>query len=231
MRINSSDMQNYNVFTPPIEELLPPPAKTAASDPNSDLAAILERSERAAQNKLDGPVDISGALTSRLVLAQRQDNVRLIISEAYKSLGEWLKAAVDGENAEQAFNVIRRLNRLIRRAIRKIADLNKEDLLRVEHKRAEKKAQEIEAKKIEAELKRRMAERKQRENGYLRGGNNKMGISPNFPNPLSLSELQAKIQALAAEMTTLTMNVDAAVADVSSGGGEIAAPAGEVSAG
>ena len=197
-----------------------------------ELAAILERSNQknlAALQKGGGPSDNAGSLTQRLVAAQRQDSVRLVISEAYKSLGEWLKAAMSGEgqDAQKAFAVIKKLHRVIRRAIRKIADLNKEDALRAKQKQAEKKHQEFDARKFAAERKRRVSERKQREHTYLQGVFAKDNL-PARPKPLSLSELQAKIQALAAEMTALATS--ALPEGTLSAGGETAgaeAPAAE----
>jgi hypothetical protein len=231
MKINTAvPQQSNNIFAPPaLEEILQQPAEPPVREPDGNLAAVLERSKGEVTTSKSGLTDNSGNLMSRLVRAQKQDMVRLVISEAYKSLGEWLKASMGGDSkeAEKAFAVIKRLNRVIRRATRKVADLNKEDVVRRSQKRAEKKEREVEAKKFRAELKRRIAERKLRENSYLREVAVQCGGSsgPNCPNPMSLDELQAKIQSLAAELNALAMTADIASAppgDAAAGGGEAA---------
>ena len=227
MTINPSDTQTtQNLLAAMAQELLseaanqPAPAPSAYY-PHAELAAIFERADKQPQYGT-GPSDISGSLTSRLVSAQHQDSVRLVISEAYKSLGEWMKIAMGGgKAAEKAFAVIKRLNKVIRRATRKVADLNKEDIVRGKQKRAERKDEELEARRLKAELRRRMGERKQRENRYLADAHNKTPSTTPGIKPLSLAELQAKIAALEAaksDMPSLSAAVETATAEA--GGGE-----------
>jgi hypothetical protein len=194
--------------------LVPPPPGTAAAEPNiaalfDEPAAILELSNlkpEADNAGSSGIKDKSGALTRRLVAAGFQGEVRVIISEAYENLSEWIKAAMaGGKEAKNAFAAIRRLNRLIRRSQRKIGDLDKEDLLRQKQARAEKQQQEMRVKQLKVELYRRVEERKTREKRYLidaaePAGNRQKNTSPD----LSPAALQAKINALAAAMAQLT---------------------------
>jgi hypothetical protein len=178
-----------------------------------------------------GPIDNSGRLTQRLVNANKQDEVRMILSEAYQSLGEWRMEMMGGNPAtlRKALAAIKRLNKLIRRAQRKIADLNKEDGLRAKQKRAEKQRQEFRVKEIKADLYRKMAERKKREKGYLRDAYFRDDNGPRLPGALSPAALEAKMLALADAMAAATAPAPAAAeaiapeagtGTVSSGGGE-----------
>jgi hypothetical protein len=202
--IASTIIQSYQNSSVPPEE--PPPSFMEFFDAQSDLAAIFERSgkdEKAIQQKPSGPSDRSGALTRRLVEAKYQGEVYAIISEAHKNLSEWLEAAIGGD--AKAMAAVRRLNKLIRRASRKVSDLNKEDILRERHNRAEKKQMEAQAAQIRAELKRKIAERKQREQGYMRSARQQNGIGgPHFPKPMSPAALEAKVMALAGAMQNVS---------------------------
>jgi hypothetical protein len=226
MTINPADTQTtQNLLAAMAQELLseaanqPMPAPSVYN-PQADLAAIFERVGKQPKYGV-GPSDISGSLTSRLVAAQHQDSVRLVISEAYKSLGEWMKIAMGGgKEAEKAFAVIKRLNKVIRRASRKIADLNKEDVVRSKQKRAERKNEEPEARRLKAELRRRLGERKQRETRYLADAHNKPPNTTPGLKPLSLAELQAKIAALETAKTgmpSFSAAVEAAVTEAGGG--------------
>jgi hypothetical protein len=191
-----------------------PPPEPVTAEPNTaalfeEPAATLELSRASAEGDgagSSGLKDKSGALTRRLVAAGFQGEVRVIITEAYDNLSEWLKAAMSGgKEAGKAFAAIRRLNRLIQRSQRKIGDLDKEDMIRQKQARAEQKQQEMRVKQLKVELYRRAEERKMREKRYLRdagepAGNQRENASPD----LSPAALQAKINALAAAMAQLT---------------------------
>ncbi|MDR0324634.1 MAG: hypothetical protein LBI19_00890 [Oscillospiraceae bacterium] len=183
------------------------------------------KAEKTAQPTGNGPADHSGRLTRRLVAARYQGEVYSIISEAYKNLSEWLQAAAGGDS--NAMAAIKRLNRLIRRSSRKIGDLNKEDTLRDKQKRAEKAELELRAREIKAELRRIMAERKRREQTYLRDAQRTDDNGPTFPKPLSPAALEAKMLALATAMGQMSAGTTAAAAEpavtADAGGGEAAA--------
>ena len=150
-------------------------------------------------NKADknssGVEDHSGRLTRRLVNAKSTMEVQAVLAGAYKNLGDALQAAAGGD--EKAMEVVRRLNKLIRRANRKVRDLNKEEDIRQRQKKAEKKELEQLKRELEEELKRKIAERKQRERKYLRDVNppNKKPVHP-IAVP-SAAALQARMQAYA----------------------------------
>ena len=142
--------------------------------------------------------DHSSRLTRRLVAAKSREEVHSILSEAYKNLGEALRAAAGGD--EKAQEIIKRINKLIRRANRKVRDLTKEDELRRKESKAKKDELEQLAKQLELELKQKIAERKKRERKYLKDANpqndktkHQRGIHPN-------ATLSIKIQALLHQM-------------------------------
>lgn len=201
-----------------------------------------EQSQSTMARKPSSPKDESGRLTRRLVSAGKQGEVMTILSEAYQNLSEMLKAAMSGgEEGRKAMIAVKRLNKLIQRAQRKISDLDKEDGLRQKQSRAEKKQEELRVKQIKAELVRRITERKKREKNYLRDvaepkddGNTSRVLSP--------AELEAQVLALAqmmAQVSTIAVSADAGTGTVDvggetgggeTGGGEVAVAEGEVSA-
>ena len=118
------------------------------------------------QNKqLNEVNDQSGRLTKMLITAKSKEQVQAVLSQAYNNLGDALKAAAAGD--KDAMDIVKRLNKLIRRAYRKTRDLMKEDDVRKKHKRAEKEKLEQLSRQLEIELRVKMAERKQREKKYL----------------------------------------------------------------
>ena len=146
------------------------------------------------ENKGNGIEDSSGRLTKMLVAARSREEVQYIISKAYTNMGEALKAAAGGD--EKAMDIVKRLNRLIRRANRKIRDLTKENDVRQKQKRAEKKELEQLSRQLKDELKRKIAERKQREKRYLfdtkQASNKKQYPITNF----SIAALEAQMRML-----------------------------------
>ena len=156
--------------------------------------------DKAETDKTAGGLDdASGRLTKRLVAAQSKEEVQTILAEAYKNLGEALKAAAGGD--EEAIKVIKRLNKLIRRATRKVRDLDKENDLRQKTKKAEKEQLELLAKQLKDELKRRIEERKKREKNYLRDADKKDDDDrpPVIGRP-SIAALEAKIMAISQQL-------------------------------
>ena len=118
------------------------------------------------QNKYINEVnDQSGRLTKMLIAAKSKEQVQAVLSQAYNNLGDALKAAAAGD--KDAMDIVKRLNKLIRRAYRKTRDLMKEDDVRKKQKKAEKEKLEQLSRQLEIELRIKMTERKQREKKYL----------------------------------------------------------------
>ncbi|MDR1692968.1 MAG: hypothetical protein LBR72_06375 [Oscillospiraceae bacterium] len=173
--------------------------------------------------------DNSGMLTRRLVSALSQEEVLSVISEAFKNLSAVRMAAAtgEGEEAKKAFAIIKRLNKLISRAQRKMKDLGEEVVMAQKQKRAEKRKQEFLAKQIKAELERHILERKKREKAYLKDARELRDedIESGGLEPMSRAELEAKVnalaQALAEVYTPASLGMPSASdgAAVSDGGG------------
>ena len=142
--------------------------------------------------------DASGRLTRRLVAAKTREEVHSILSEAYKNLGDALSAAAGGD--DEALEIVRRLNKLIRRANRKVGDLTKEDDIRRREKSAKKKELEQLAEQLKQELKRKIAERKRREKKYLKDADKKDGATKPAVEKISTSALDARIHILTHQM-------------------------------
>ena len=142
-------------------------------------------------NNLD---DSTGRLTRMLVASRSVQEVQAVISQAYKNLGDVLKAAAGGD--EKAMGIMKRLHKLIRRANRKVSDLTKEDTMRKKQKRAEKDRLEQLAKEIEDELKRRIARRKDREKKYLTDWHLPADRKQNATNDPSISVLESKLKSI-----------------------------------
>lgn len=205
------------------------------------LKAFADSAEAAADKKgqQGGVDDPTARLTKRLVAAKVRDEVLSVMSEAYKAIGEALKAAAGGD--DEAMEVVRRLNKLVRRVNRKLKDLDNEAELGRKAERARKKELEQLARQHELELKRRMAERKKREREYLDDpdAQDKDETAEQFQisfGAMSKEQLEAMIRQLmpAALSVVNNGNVDlsgigmAAGADVMAGGEVEAAEGGEV---
>ena len=181
-----------------------------------------DTSKAGAAGKGNGLIDNSGKLTKLLVSAKSKGEVQNILSRAYENLGEAIKAAASGDS--DAMEVVRRLNKLIRRANRKFRDLTKESEVRDKQKRAEKKELEMLAQQLKDELKRKIAERKQRERRYLRDADPKDGNKRPPPIGVSAAAVEAKMLELALKMAHMAHMPAAFHAQV---GGEIAVSGGE----
>ena len=164
------------------------------------------RAEKNKNNQNNDLQDHSGRLTKRLVAAKSKEEVHSILADAYKNLGDALKAAAGGD--EKALEIVKRINKLIRRANRKVRDLSKEDELRRKEKSAKKKELEQLAKQLELELKQKIEERKKRERKYLKDANEKE--KPKHPPAIqSSATLNIKMQALMHRMALSTTSAPA----------------------
>ena len=160
---------------------------------NGTLSNIHEKDDaKESDSKIDDP---TYRLTRRLVTAKTINEVHSILFEAFKSLGDTIQAAATGDKKAQ--NVLRRLNKLIRRATRKVRDLGNEDEIRRKKEQARRKEIEHLARQLEQELKRKLEERKRREMRYLRDA--KTENDENRPNTenLSAKPSPAQIKAMA----------------------------------
>lgn len=190
------------------------------------------------ETRTSKPQDNSSELTKRLVAAAGQFEVRQITAEANTSLVKLrMYAGIStGKDKEIAEAYIKRLEKLLSRADRKIKDLNNEDIMKLEQARAKKKNQQKRAEEIKAELRKQKVLRKQREQNYLiEDMYERLGVNPDSESKLdSASEAEIAIQAEAmAEAESVAIGgadmggAPEAALDVSvevDSGGEAAAP-------
>ena len=114
------------------------------------------------------PKNFSSAMTHRLVGANSQMMVRQIISKVNSEMINLrFVAAGNDSNARAAEAQLRRLQKVINRANRKLRDLDIEDNLKIEHIRAERAKKKDLAEKLATKLRKERTIRYARENGYL----------------------------------------------------------------
>lgn len=171
----------------------------------------------AAGNGASDLEDASRRLTKWLVASKTQFEVQLVLGEAHQHIGKLRMVALSGdEEAIKAANaIIRKLEKLVRRGNRKLTDLGKEDVLRRAQEKAEKDEQIQRAKQIEAELKRKLAERKKREEDYLREKDDDdsdspfdmiINSKPSNPNTKLDAAEEAKIKAQAQALASMEVS-------------------------
>ena len=159
---------------------------------NSVLKSLRpQRNNETNTSNIDDP---TRRLTRRLVAARTTMQVQTVLRDAFKSMGDILHAAATGD--EEAQQILNRLQRLIRRATRKVRDLNSEDDVRRRENQARRREMEQLARKFEEELKRRLAERRRREENYLRDNDSNNNSNP-LPGILSGAPVAVQIKAMA----------------------------------
>jgi len=196
-----------------------------------------DEAEEAGSGKADLE-DASRRLTKWLVASKTQFEVQLILGEAHQHIGKLRMVALSGdEEAIKAANaIIRKLEKLVRRGNRKLTDLGNEDVLRRKQAKAEKDEQIQRAKQIEAELRRKLAERKKREEEYLNDKDDDdedspfdMLVNSIKSNPFAkldaASEAKIKAQAQAQAAMEVSSGASSGAGNVASTSGMPGAPA------
>lgn len=199
-------------------------AREAMQDMERSLQSIKEKKPVSSTSP---PQDKSGALTRRLVAAISQMEIHQVISEANESMISLRVAAATGDKdtAKAAKAIIRKMEKLIRRGHRKVADLNKEDGMRQEQTRAEKQQKKERAEQIKKELREQIRKRKEREKKYLREEEEReQNVPSNFKLDAATEaqiEQQAQMQAtMEAAAPAAQMGAEMGSAVAPSGGGE-----------
>lgn len=170
------------------------------------------------------------SLTSRLVGAQVPMEVRNVMADAGKAIAKLqLDASLCQNKAERAKleALIRQFKKVMNRAVRKVGDLNTEEVLRAQGERAKKAKQYFREEEIKNQLKSKQAKRRQREEKYLRDANadDLKEALQNMPNFADATQpgLEAQIAAEAQIIAAAEMPIAAPA------GAEIAAPAQDIS--
>jgi len=177
----------------------------AEQNDQAHMSILAEQNEAASGNR-ERPTDNSGNLTRRLVSANNTFIIHRIIGDAFMDLGELRMALAhaDDEESEQLRQIIRRLERVVRRGNRKIRELSREASLERKAEKAERDDQAQRAREIEAEMKRQILRRRQRERGYLEELNREemQGVKADtldFLDTAMRAKIAAKAQQLAAK--------------------------------
>ena len=180
-----------------------------------DIRALDERNTQEVGDKGDnGLRDETLRLTRMLVAARSTITVQGVLSEAYKNMQEWQKAAVTGD--KKAAAVVRKLNKLIARGNRKVRDLHKEQKMLIKQKRAEKAKKEQLANRLREELKQVELRRRTRERRYLQDRDLYKDEENSKQEP-SAAATEAKIMALAQAMAAASSGTGGAEGDFGSG--------------
>lgn len=138
--------------------------KNEASTPSGMSAAQNGKLNQSQSNIQDK----SGVLNRQMVGAKTTMELHSVTREALQELGSLrMAAAGDGDAAEKAQKIIKKLEKLVRRANKKVGQLNQENSMRLKQKRAEKKEQDELAQQIKKELKAKIEARKRKEQKYL----------------------------------------------------------------
>lgn len=181
------------------------------------LLAVQENSEKEEEVELgEGgsfkisagkPEDSAARLMRRLVGATSQFEVRNIMSNASKDILSlrFIAAMGEGEDKAKAQQFLAKLEKLIDKASKKIENLNKEDMLRIEQVRVDQKKQADRAEQIKAELRRKRDKREREEQKWLRDSENESvqetaaeGFASFMPNAASEAEIAMQAEAQAA---------------------------------
>lgn len=183
------------------------------------------------------PKDSASQLTQRLVAATGQFEVRQVVADAGSNLIQLRLIAAIGKDgdAQKARAYIKKLERLLDRAGRKIKDLDNEELLRVRKKKAEQKRMQKRAEQIKEELRKKQIARLARENSYLLDDLHDRILGPGIPGRRKKEAAdssaavdgvtEAAISAEAESIAAAEIAVESAAPSGDSGG------AGELSAG
>lgn len=111
----------------------------------------------------------AGELTSRLVMATSEQQVRSVVADAHSKLANLrlIAALGDDDEAQKAQACIGKLEKLLGRARVKIRDLRDEDVIKRRQRKAEENRQDERAEQIKTQLRKKRIARGTKENGYL----------------------------------------------------------------
>lgn len=166
--------------------------------------------------KVSPPSDSSGKLTRRLVSANMPMEVRGVMMEASRAISNLQIAAANCDKADRAKidAMIARIRKVLDRGSRKIKDMDSEQQLAARRKKAQKAKQNTRADDLKEQLRRRVTERKFREQRYLWEANcnqvfDAIQQARDGLDPASEAQIEAYAEAMAA-------------AEVAAGGGDVA---------
>lgn len=210
-------------------------------NPYADFYATKESKFKISTSK---PSDSSSALTRRLVNAQNDFEVRMVMSSASSSMIGLRIIASVGEAADKqkAKAILAKLEKLMSRAMVKLKDLDDEAALQQQKVKHAQKKQTRRAEEIKEELRSRQRQRMNKETRYLleqsfqaisgNSGENTVGMknTNDRMDPATEAEIAMLAEAMAAAEAA-SGSVGGGGADIAAGGGEGVAVSGEAAAG
>lgn len=118
--------------------------------------------------KGSAPKDSVGQLAAELARAETRLDVQQVMSKAMKALANLKMSAYvcEGADAKKARQMIKRMEKLIKRIQKKVKQLGKEEQLEIQQKKAEKQKELERAKQIREELRGRRRKRRREERDY-----------------------------------------------------------------
>lgn len=138
-----------------------------------DRVGYLERysyQEKPGSVKLSSkPKNSAGGLTSRLVMATNEQQVRTVVTDAHSEIAKLrlIVALGDSDDVQKAQVCIGKLEKLIGRAKTKIKDLRSEANVKRQQRKAEENQETEQAEQIKEQLRKKRVARGTKENGYL----------------------------------------------------------------
>ena len=114
------------------------------------------------------PKDSVGQPAAELARSETRMDVLQVLSKATRALASLKMSAYacEGEDAKKAAQMIKRMEKLIKRIQKKVKQLGKEEQLEIRQKKAEKQQEAERAKQIREELRSRRKKRRREERDY-----------------------------------------------------------------
>ena len=145
--------------------------KTAGKEPDASAKAADKASERSGSDsriRSSAPNDSVGQLAAELSRSETRMDVLQVLSKATRALANLKMSAYtcEGKDSKKVAQMIRRMEKLIKRIQKKVKQLGKEEQLEIQQKKAEKQKELERAKQIREELRGRRRKRRREERDY-----------------------------------------------------------------
>lgn len=170
------------------------------------------------QMKSSGSDNSVGQLAAELARAETKIDVQQVLSKATRALASLKMSAYasQGEDAKKALQMIKRMEKLIKKIQKKLKNLSKEEQLENEQKKAEKQKEAEKVKQIREELRTRRKRRHREEREYAlkeMGEDNKNAASDMLASAsaamgASQSDLASVFNSTGIDLSTVGASLD-----------------------
>lgn len=150
-------------------------SKASGADEEELLVSSLKDAEKTSQGsaasgkmKSSLPDDSVGQLAAELSHAETRLDVNQVLSKATRALASLKMSAYtcEGADAKKALQMIKRMEKLIKRIQKKLKQLSKEEQMELQQKKAEKEKEVQKARQIREELRSKRRRRRRDERNY-----------------------------------------------------------------